>query len=165
MDVKIKIERSLNVPAPYARVRPLLQDLEGTVRRFPKLRKLSRVGEMAYLWEMETIGSRVASISHEVAYAAKYSVDLERGEMSWKPLPGYGNARIEGRFHLVDQGVDTRLSFRVWGELHNVPVPLMYRLLAPPFIQGKFTHLVDEFLARTGAAIGRPAGGAAAAAA
>jgi len=153
MDIKIEIERSLRVPAPYSQVRRQLQDLEGTIRRFPKLKKLSRVGEDAYLWEMETIGSRIAKIAHEVSYAAKYSVDLKKGELSWKPLPKYGNAVIEGWFRLSDQGVDTQMTFSVWGQLREVPVPLMYRLLAPPFIQGKFTHLVDEFLQRTGAAL------------
>lgn len=153
MDINIEIERSVRVPAPYARVQPLLKDLEGTIGRFPKLKKLSRVGDNAYLWEMETIGSRIARIAHDVAYAAKYSVDMKNGELSWKPLPKYGNASIEGWFRLGDQGVDTQMTFRVWGKLRDVPVPLMYRLLAPPFIQGKFTHLVDEFLERTGVAL------------
>jgi hypothetical protein len=153
MDIRIEIERSVRVPAPYARVQTLLRDLEGTIGRFPKLRKLSRIGDGAYLWEMETIGSRLAKIAHDVSYAAKYAVDLKKGELSWKPLPKHGNAVIEGWFRISDRGVDTQMTFRVWGELREVPVPLVYRLLAPPFIQGKFTHLVDEFLARTGAAL------------
>lgn len=153
MDIKIEIERSLSVRAPYARTLQLLKDLEATMGRFPKLKKLTRVGDNSYLWEMQTIGSRLAKIAHDVSYAAKYSTDLKRGELSWKPLPRHGNASIEGWFRLTDQGVDTRLSFSVKGLLRDVPVPLMYRLLAPPFIQGKFTHLVDEFLARTAAAL------------
>lgn len=153
MNIDIEIERSVRVPAPYAQVRKLLEDLEGTIGRFPKLKKLTRVGDNAYLWEMSTIGSRIAKIAHDVSYAAKYSIDLKKGELSWKPLPKYGNAVIEGRFKLQDHGVDTQMTFHVSGELRDVPVPLIYRLLAPPFIQGKFTHLVDEFLERTGAAL------------
>ena len=153
MNINIEIERSIRVPAPYVKVQSLLQDLEGTIRRFPKLRKLSRIGDDSYLWEMETIGSRIAKIAHDVAYGARYSVDMRKGLLSWKPVPRQGNASIEGWFKLTDQGVDTQMTFRVWGELREVPVPLMYRLLAPPFIQGKFTHLVDEFLARTGQAL------------
>lgn len=149
MDIKIEIERSVRVSAPFAQAEHLLRDLEGTMGRFPKLKKFSKLNEMSYLLEMETIGSRIAKIAHDVSYAAKYNVDLRKREMSWKPLPKHGNATVEGWFRLADQGVDTQLSFRVWGELRDVPVPLMYRLLAPPFIQGKFTHLVDEFLKRT----------------
>ncbi len=149
MNVNIKIERSLEVSAPIAQVRSLLDDLEGTIRRFPKLRRLSKVGDNAYVWEMSPIGSKAAGISHEVSYGAQYTVDTKRGELSWKPLPKKGNATIEGRFRLIENGVLTRLSFDVRGELRDVPVPLMYRLLAPPFIQGKFTRLVDIFLEET----------------
>ncbi len=154
MNVNIKIERSVEVPAPYAEVCGLLDDLEGTIRRFPKLRKLTKLGPNAYLWEMATIGSSVAGIAHEVSYAAQYTVNAKAGELSWKPVPKQGNATIEGHMKLTTQGKQaTRLTFAVKGELREVPVPLMYRLLAPPFIQGKFTRLVDVFLEKTRDAI------------
>lgn len=156
MNVDIKIERSVEVEAPLAKVLPLLDDLEGTIKRFPKLRKLTRLGKNAYLWEMSTIGSRAANIAHEVSYGAQYSVDVKRGELSWKPLPDHGNATIEGRFKLLDQGQRTKLVFDVKGKLRDVPVPLVYRLLAPPFIQGKFTRLVDIFLESTREAVLKP---------
>lgn len=149
MEVAIEIERSINVPAPYSQTQSLLQDLEGTIRRFPKLKNLKRLGEMAYLWQMAPIGSKAANISHEVAYAAQYAVDLKKGRLSWKSLPQYGNATIEGAFHLATDAAQTRLTFHVFGELRGVPVPFLYRLVAPPFIQGKFTHLVDVFLEKT----------------
>ncbi|TXH02902.1 MAG: hypothetical protein E6R07_13980 [Nevskiaceae bacterium] len=149
MKVSIAIERSIQVPAPVSRVRELLTDLESTIGRFPKLRKLSRIGDNAYLWEMKAIGSSVAGIAHEVSYAAQYAVDLDNNRMSWQPLPKHGNARIEGVFGLAERGGATQISFRVRGDLYDVPVPFMYRLVAPPFIQGKFTRLVDIFLERT----------------
>jgi hypothetical protein len=161
MKVNIEIERSAVVPVPYRQVEPLLSDLEGTIGRFPKLKKLTKLGPNDYLWEMRTIGSRIANIGHDVAYGARYQVDLKRGELSWKPLPDQGNARIEGFFRLTGEAEATRITFRVRGELHDVPVPLMYRLIAPPFIQGKFTRLVDTFLEQTREALinGKQAGG------
>lgn len=149
MNVDISIERSVEVDAPFKKVAPLLDDLEGTIKRFPKLRKLTRIGSNAYLWEMSVIGSKIANIAHEVSYGAQYSIDAKRGELSWKAIPDRGNATIEGRFKLLDQGDRTKLIFDVRGKLRDVPVPLMYRLLAPPFIQGKFTRLVDTFLEST----------------
>ncbi|MBV8062911.1 MAG: hypothetical protein JOY51_04900 [Nevskia sp.] len=167
MKVNIEIERSAMVPVPYRQVEPLLSDLEGTICRFPKLRKLTRLAQDKYLWEMRTIGSRIANIAHDVSYGAHYHVDLPRGELSWKPLPNQGNATIEGYFRITqgNNGGDadeTRLTFRVWGELREVPVPLLYRVVAPPFIQGKFTRLVDTFLEETRDAlvhgkVGKPA--------
>ena len=153
MKVSIAIERSIEVPAPVARVQTLFKDLEGTIGRFPKLRKLSKLGNNEYLWEMGAIGSSIANIAHEVSYAAKYNVDLKNNQLTWQPIPKTGNANIEGAFKLADHGDKTQLTFRVRGDLYDVPVPLMYRLLAPAFIQGKFTRLVDIFLERTSEAL------------
>lgn len=153
MKINIEIERKLRVPAAYSRVQPLLDNLEQTIGRFPKLRQLKKLGDDEYLWEMETIGSRLANIAHDVSYAARYDIDAAQGRLSWTPLAGYGNASIEGAFVLQAAGEATDLSFRVKGELRDVPVPLVYRLMAPPFIQGKFTHLVESFLDRTGQAL------------
>ena len=149
MKVNIEIERSAIVPVPYKQVEPLLHDLEGTIGRFPKLRKLTKLGDNSYFWEMRTIGSRIANIAHEVSYGAEYKVDLPRGELSWKPLPNKGNATIEGFFRIAADSNTTKLTFLVRGELRDVPVPLLYRMVAPPFIQGKFTRLVDTFLEDT----------------
>lgn len=157
MRVPIEIERSIEVAAPAERLKALFDDVEGTIRRFPKLKKLTRLDEdLAYRWDLQTMGSRVAGVSLDLAYAARYRVDAARGELSWEPVPGHGNATIHGRFRVDRAGEQSRLSFRVWGELHDVPVPTMYRLLAAPFIQGKFTQLVDTFLERTGESLRAP---------
>ena len=155
MKVDLSIERSIDLAVPYDDVRPLLVDFETTIRRFPKLRKLKKLSDMTYLWEMAPIGSRVANISHEVVYAARYKVEPEQGRLSWQGVPQHGNATINGVFQLQPTGKRTRLSFSVKGELRDVPVPLIYRLVAPPFIQGKFTHLVDVFLEKTREALDR----------
>lgn len=156
MKVPLNIQRSLVIEAPPAKALALLDDLESTIKRFPKLKRLRKLGELQYVWEMETIGSRMAKIAHNVSYGAAYQLDREAGELRWAPLPDHGNARIAGRFRLQPEGgSQTRLSFSVEGELRDVPVPLVYRLVAPPFIQGKFTSLVDRFLAATEDALRR----------
>lgn len=149
MKVNIEIERSCTVPVAYGQAEPLLQDLEGTLHRFPKLKKLTKLGEGDYLSEMRTIGSRIANIAHDVSYGARYQIDLKRGEVSWKPLPNQGNASIEGSLSIAASDQETRLVLRMRGELRDVPVPLLYRMVAPPFIQGKFTRLIDTFLEET----------------
>ncbi len=154
MKVPLNIERSLVIDVPQADALALLDDLEATIKRFPKLKRLRKLGEQRYLWEMDTIGSRMAKIAHNVSYGADYTVDRAAGVLRWEPLPCEGNAAIGGRFELMAEGEGrTRVRFQVRGELHDVPVPLMYRLVAPPFIQGKFTSLVDRFLTATEAAL------------
>lgn len=150
MKVSLRIERSLTVNVPLKQALGLLDDLETTIRRFPKLKRLRKLGEYRYVWEMDTIGSRMAKIAHNVSYGAAYTVDRKAGRLDWQPIAGEGNAQIAGslRMAAVDDQ-QSRLSFVVNGELQDVPVPLMYRLVAPPFIQGKFTSLVDRYLEQT----------------
>lgn len=149
MKVNIAITRSLDFDLPPAKVKLLFKDLETTIGRFPKLRTLKKLGPDQYLWEMKAIGSRIANIAHEVSYGAHYQVDAKKGELSWTPIPKQGNAQVEGAFRVLEHGSGTRLEFKVKGELFDVPVPLMYRLVAPTFIQAKFAALVDAFLERT----------------
>ena len=149
MKVTIATERSVEAPVPLSRVLPLLDDLEGTIKRFPKLRSLKPLGKDAYLWEMNPIGSKIAKIAHEVRYGARYTVDRKNNEVSWVPVPKQGNATIEGWFRFSGDDAKTTLTFKVSGELDDVPVPLLYRAVAPAFIRGKFAALVDIFLERT----------------
>lgn len=149
MKINIAITRSLNFDLPPAKVKTLLNDLETTIGRFPKLRELKKLGPDQYLWQMRAIGSKIANIAHEVSYGAHYTVDAKAGVLTWKPTAKQGNASIEGAFNISAQGSGTRLEFKVKGELFDVPVPFMYRLVAPTFIQAKFAALVDAFLERT----------------
>ncbi len=149
MKVNIEVERSVAVPLPAAQVRSLFDDLETTIGRFPKLKRLSRLGPDQYLWELQTIGSRLAKIAHDVSYAAHYQRSADGNEVAWKPIAGKGNADIAGAFRIVPKSDGCEIRFKVKGELRDVPVPLIYRLAAPPFIQGKFIALVETFLDRT----------------
>ncbi|HXG27488.1 MAG TPA: hypothetical protein VNJ47_01395 [Nevskiales bacterium] len=156
MNVEIEIERSVTVPVAYAQAQALLHDVENTIRLFPKLRKLTRQKDGSYLWELAPIGSKVANISHEVSFAAKFLVDPQEGLVHWKPVKGKGNARIEGRLQLRPHGSASAMSLRVNGDLYDVPVPLMFRLVAPPFIQGKFAALVERYFFKLGESLGLP---------
>lgn len=153
MKINVDVERSTLIAVPRARAEILLTDLESTLKRFPKVKKLSRLGDNEYRTDLQTIGSRVAKIAHDVSYGAKYAIDVRKGQVTWKPLPKVGNAQVEGGLSVTEEGGKTRLSFRVKGELDDVPVPLMYRLIAPAFIQGKFTALIDAFLEKTAASL------------
>jgi hypothetical protein len=156
MNVNIEIERGATIAVPYARAREFLHDVPNTIRLFPRLKQLREIGKDAYLWEMDAIGSRVARISHEVSFGAKFIVSIDKGLIQWKPIPGRGNAAIEGSWQLTPSGTQTHMLLRVWGELYKVPVPLMFRPVATPFIQGKFTALVERYFANLRQALDLP---------
>ena len=138
MKVDIEIERSITIELPPEKVRPLFQDIETTVSRFPKLKKLVRVADNQYVWELSTIGSRMAKIAHDVTYGAHYQLSADGNELTWKPLAGKGNASISGRFRIAPTAKGSEVFFKVQGELRDVP-----------FIQGKFIHQVETFRERT----------------
>ena len=154
MNIKIDIERHKTVPVAQAQLAGVLADAETTLRKFPKLRKLHALGEQDYRLDMQTIGSSVAKISHDVSFGARCSIDRAKSSLHWKALPKVGNAQIEGHLQLAGEGKSTRITLHVKGELHDVPVPLMYRLVAPAFIQGKFSALIDAFLDKLAAGAG-----------
>lgn len=160
MNVKIEIERKTLLPVNYSAARALLDDAESTIRLFPKLRKLTRQKDGSFLWELEAIGSKVAGIAHEVSFAARFLVEPDKGVVQWKPVKGQGknpgNAAIEGRLQIRPRGEQTEMSLRVNGELYDVPVPLMFRLVAPAFIQGKFAALVERYFVKLGQSLGVP---------
>jgi len=153
MNIKLDIERRLLLPIDHARALKLLDDLEGTIGRFPNLKKLGRLADDSYLWEMRTMGVRIAKIAHDLSYAARYEIDRDAGAIRWQPLKGHGNALIGGEIRLAAKGAQTEMLFKVEGVMNDVPVPLLYRPLAGPFIVNKMTTLIERFLARTGEAL------------
>lgn len=154
MNIRIDVERQAVIAGSREQVLAQLGDIEGTLKRFPKLRKLSPLGQRDYRLDMHTIGSSIAKISYDVSFGARCSFDAAAGELSWTPLSNVGNALLQGALRVVEDGNGSRLSLSVRGELREVPVPLMYRLVAPAFIQGKFAALLDAYLENVGAAAG-----------
>ena len=153
MNITLDIERRLLLPVDHARAITLLDDLETTIRRFPNLKKLTRLGENQYRWDMRTMGVRIARIAHDLSYAAHYEIDRKHAVIRWKPMPGHGNALIGGEIRLAPSGAQTEMAFKVDGVMHDVPVPLLYRPLAGPFIVNKMSTLIERYLAATAAAL------------
>lgn len=153
MNIKLDIERRLLLPVDHARAATLLDDLEATIGRFPNLRQLTRLGPNQYRWDMRTMGVRIAKIAHDMSYAADYQIDRKAGAIRWKPLPGHGNALIGGEIRIAGSGAQTEMRFKVEGVMHGVPVPLLYRPLAGPFIVNKMGTLIERYLAATARAL------------
>ncbi len=143
MNIQIDIRRHKAVSLSPAQLNALVGDPQATLKRFPKLRRLQVLGPGEFRLDLKTVGSRVARIAHDVSFGAR--VESSEGELRWQAMPEIGNARLQGVLHYEG---DERLSLHVEGELRDVPVPLMYRLVAPAFIQGKFSALADAYLDR-----------------
>ena len=68
MNVSIEISRKLDVAGSYDEVFDLLADVPRSVSHFPKVEKLTDLGDNSYLWEMEKVG--VDKYSIQTAYAS-----------------------------------------------------------------------------------------------
>ena len=78
MNVGIKIERSIELPVPVAQSRQLIQDYQVTFRRFPKLRKLTR---------LDVVAESVAGINATLKAAAKRNAESPRNANAARARP------------------------------------------------------------------------------
>lgn len=146
MDIKIQLDRKVSAEVSAEQMAAVLRDPQVTLKQFPKLKKLASLDENSFRVDLKTIGSTIARVAHDVTFGAQCAFDADQTVLDWKPLKSVGNAQISG--HLAfDEGAKI-LSLKVSGQLNGVPIPLMYRLVAPAFIQGKFSALCDAWLER-----------------
>lgn len=148
MNITIEVRRQRAVTLSATQVASLLNNTEGTLRQFPKLKKLVPLGGTDYQIDLKTIGSPAAKIAYDVSFGSRCTVEPGGATVRWVGLRNIGNAVIEGSIEFVVEGSEASLNLTVNGELRDVPVPSMFRPIAPAFIQGKFTALADEFLER-----------------
>ncbi len=156
MNMPLEIKVSLDTQVPVEKARAQLLDTEGSIRLFPKLRRVTKLADNFFLWEMQELGA--AGVSHAVAYAARYVVDGEKLHVKWTSEKGHGNSMINGEWRFVQKpgGVLT-LDFSVKGELRDIDVPFLLRPAAPTFIKKTFASLMNRYLEKVrDAALARP---------
>lgn len=153
MNVDIAINRSKSLPVAEAQALELLENVESALQYFPKLKKLRALGDGLYEWQMKTIGSRAARVAYDTRFTARTRLAEDR--LSWVPAKtsSASNAELAGEIIVAAEGEHSRLTIKVSGTLQDVPVPLLYRPMAAPFIRGKFISLADGFLENVAAAL------------
>ena len=82
--VPISMGYELEVKAKAAEVFEVLSDVPTSASFFPKVDKLSDLGDNTYQWEMEKVGT--AQVSIQTVYASKYTSSKPKGTVTWKPV-------------------------------------------------------------------------------
>lgn len=139
----IEINRRFQTDAAFDAVWALLSDTPRCIAHYPKLQRLVPLGESRYRWELTPIGAK--GFSHQVVYAADYRQQRETGRVEWTPVPRIGNAQIRGHWQLEDQGGTTAVTLHTTGEV-EIPVPLLLRGLAKPFVKQEFDRHIERFV-------------------
>jgi carbon monoxide dehydrogenase subunit G len=142
--VNIDLGYEFEVKAKAAEVFEVLSDVPTSVSHFPKVDKLTDMGEGVYKWEMEKVGT--AQVNIQTVYASKYTSNKAKGSVVWKPVPGVGNALVGGSWAIKDNKKSTGLTLRIEGEI-TLPLPGLMKMVVGPVVEGEFEKLVDKYIA------------------
>jgi hypothetical protein len=117
----------------------------GSVAHFPKVEKLTDLGDGVYRWEMQKVGT--AQVNIQTIYASKYTSDPAKGSVKWTPVKGIGNAQVGGSWKITDnKGKSTQLVLKIDGTV-DVPVPGLMKMVVEPIVASEFEGLVDKYIA------------------
>jgi carbon monoxide dehydrogenase subunit G len=141
--VKINLGYEFNVKATAAEVFEVLSDVPTSVSHFPKVEKLTDMGDGVYQWEMEKVGT--AQVNIQTVYASKYVSDKAKGTVKWSPVPGVGNALVGGQWTIVSNKKTAVVTLSIQGEI-EVPLPGLMKMIVVPVVQGEFEKLVEKYI-------------------
>jgi carbon monoxide dehydrogenase subunit G len=143
VNVDIDLGYEFEVKAKAADVFAVLSDVPTSVSHFPKVHKLTDLGDGVYRWEMEKVGT--AQVNIQTVYASRYKSDKTKGTVLWTPVKGEGNALVGGSWHIVDNKKSTALTLKIKGEI-MLPLPGLMKLVVAPVVQGEFEKLVEKYI-------------------
>ena len=142
--VNIDLGYEFDVKAKPAEVFEVLSDVPTSVSHFPKVDKLTDMGDGVYKWEMEKVGT--AQVNIQTVYASKYKSDKAKGTVIWTPVEGVGNALVGGSWKIKDNKKSTAIELKIEGEI-NLPLPGLMKMVVAPVVESEFEKLVDKYIA------------------
>ncbi|HEY0824236.1 MAG TPA: SRPBCC family protein [Ramlibacter sp.] len=143
--VHIDLGYEFDVRAKYDEVFAVLSDVPESVSHFPKVEKLTDLGDGVYQWEMQKVGT--AQVNIRTVYACKYTSDKAKGSVRWTPVKGIGNAQVGGSWKITDhKGKSTRIVLKTEGTV-DVPVPGLMKVVVEPLVASEFEKLVEKYIA------------------
>jgi len=142
--VNIDLGYEFEVNAKAAEVFEVLSDVPASVCHFPKVDKLTDLGDGVYRWEMEKVGT--AQVNIQTVYASKYVSSRSKGTVVWTPVPGVGNALVGGQWKIKDNKGSTAIGLKIDGEI-TLPLPGLMKMVVAPVVESEFEKLVDKYIA------------------
>jgi carbon monoxide dehydrogenase subunit G len=151
--VELELSHAFRVKAPFAKVFAVLADVPASASHFPKVRRLEDLGDGAWRWEMEPVGTRRINI--QTVYACTYRHDRAAGTVSWEPVPGVGNALISGGWQVTRSKPGCRLVLTTQGVI-DVALPGLMKPVVAPLVKSEFEKLVAKYVANLTTLFGGP---------
>ncbi len=144
ISVNIDLAYEFEVKAKAADVFNVLADVPTSVSHFPKVEKLTDMGDGVFKWEMEKVGT--AQVNIQTIYASKYVSNQAKGSVVWTPVKGIGNAQVGGSWKIADNKKSTGIKLEIKGVV-DVPLPGLMKMVVAPIVEGEFEKLVDKYIA------------------
>jgi carbon monoxide dehydrogenase subunit G len=145
VSVQIDLGYEFEVKAKHDAVFAVLSDVPKSVSHFPKVSRLTDLGDGVYQWEMQKVGT--AQVNIQTIYASKYASDPAKGTVKWTPVKGIGNAQVGGSWKIADnKGKSTRVVLKIDGTV-DVPVPGLMKMVVEPIVASEFEELVEKYIA------------------
>jgi len=145
LTVSIDLGYEFEVKAKYDDVFAVLSDVPTSVSHFPKVDKLTDMGDGVFKWEMEKVGT--AQVNIQTVYASKYKSDKPKGTVVWTPVKGVGNALVGGHWKMKDnKGKSTPIELKIDGTI-ELPLPGLMKMVVAPVVEGEFEKLVEKYIA------------------
>jgi len=142
--VNIDLGYEFAVKAKFDDVFTVLADVPASVSHFPKVDRLSDMGDGVYKWEMARVGTKEIGI--QTVYASKYTSDKAKGTVTWTPVKGVGNALVGGHWKIRDDKKSTHIELKIEGEM-TLPFPGLMKVVIQPVVESEFEKLVDKYIA------------------
>lgn len=152
--VSIDLGYEFAVKAPADEVFALLADVPRSVSHFPKVERLTDLGDGAYKWEMQKVGTQQVHI--QTVYACKYVSDAAQGTVVWTPVRGVGNAVVSGHWKLAARKASAKANAKARAEATDVelaiqgtielPLPGLMKMVVAPIVESEFEKLVDQYI-------------------
>ncbi len=143
--VPVELHYEFAVKAPFKDVFALLSDVPKSASHFPKVAKLVDLGDNAYRWEMQKVGT--AQVGIQTVYACQYSSDEAKGQVAWSPVKGEGNAEVSGSWRIKAGKGRTDIVFKTKAVL-EVPLPALMKMVVVPVVESEFEGLVEKYIAK-----------------
>jgi carbon monoxide dehydrogenase subunit G len=141
--VNIELGYEFDVKASADEVFAVLADVPTSASFYPKVDKLTDLGDGAYRWEMEKIG--LAQVNLQTVYASKYVGNKAKVTVVWTPVKGEGNALVSGNWKITDHKKSTNVVLTIAAEL-TVPLPALMKLVVAPVVEAEFEKLTEQYI-------------------
>jgi carbon monoxide dehydrogenase subunit G len=141
--VDIDLGYEFTVKASIKDVFDLVSDVPKSASHFPKVDKLTDLGQGVYRWAMQKVGTQQVNI--QTVYASKYVADRKKGTVVWTPVKGEGNALVSGSWKLAETKKGTAVEFKVFGTV-DVALPGLMKMVVVPIVAGEFEKLVEKYI-------------------